>query len=84
MGCSPATPGYSGFIVLVGAPSALLVDAIWGGVDPAARSIGAVFRLTALPGIVVLAALGAVLGAEARRRGARPLAWALVVALAAG
>ena len=83
-GLLAATPGYSGFIMLVGAPSALLADLIWGGVDPAARSIGAVFRLTALPGVVMLAALGAVLGIEARRRGARPLAWGLVVALAAG
>lgn len=83
-GLLAAMPGYSGFILLVGAPSALLVDVIWGGVDPAARSIGAVFRLTALPGVVMLATLGAVLGAEARRRGARPVAWCLVVALAAG
>ena len=79
-----ATPAYSGFITIVGAPATLIVDAIWGGVNPAAESIAAVFRLTALPGIVLLAVLGAVLGSEARRRGASPAVVVLVVALSAG
>jgi hypothetical protein len=72
-----STPAYSGFIALIGAPSALLVDAISGGVDNTARGITAVFRLTALPGVVMLGVLGAVLAVRARH-------WALVVALSAG
>src|SRR5262245_45364642 len=79
-----SSPAYSGFITIVGAPATLLVDALWGGVNPAAESIGAVFRLTALPGLVLLAVLGAALGSEARRRGASPAVVLLVIALSAG
>jgi Glycosyltransferase family 87 len=83
-GLLASTPAYSGFVTIVGAPSALLVHALWGGVDDVGHSIAAVFRLTALPGIVMLGTLGAVLGRQASQRGATPLAWGLVVALAAG
>src|SRR4051812_36235188 len=44
-------PGYSGFTVLVGGPAALLTGA-FGGVETM------VFRLTAVPGLLALAALG--------------------------
>ncbi|MGH2947998.1 MAG: hypothetical protein ACRDPC_17395, partial [Solirubrobacteraceae bacterium] len=74
-GLLASTPAYSGFVTIVGAPVALAADALTGGVDEAGRSITAVFRLTAIPGILLLATLGAVLGAQARRRGAPPLAW---------
>jgi len=77
------TPAYSGFVTLVGAPATLLVDAL-AGVDHLGRGMTAVFRLTALPGLVMLAVVGVLLGGESRRRGARPLEWGLVVALAAG
>jgi hypothetical protein len=83
-GLLAVTPGYSGFVAIVGAPCALLVDAVAGGVDQVGGGLSAVFRLTALPGVILLAALGLVLGRESRRGGARPLEWGLVVALSAG
>ncbi len=68
-------PGYSGFVILVGAPAALLGEAL-GWLDTA------VFRATALPGVLALVVLGARLGAEAQAAGRR--GWLLVTALGAG
>jgi len=63
-------PGYSAFVVLIGAPLALLAEPL--GAETAA------LRLTALPGLVALAWLGAHLAAQAP-----PRARVLVVLLAA-
>ncbi|HWT22346.1 MAG TPA: hypothetical protein VN213_02450, partial [Solirubrobacteraceae bacterium] len=68
-------PGYATFTVLVGGPAALAADALGGGDT-------ATFRLAAVPGLLALAALGAVLGTAARRAG-RP-GWPLAVVLGAG
>ncbi len=68
-------PGYSGFIIVVGAPAALLGEAL-GWLDTA------IFRLTALPGLAALAVLAVRLGGAARA--ARAPGWPLVIALAAG
>ena len=68
-------PGYASFTVLVGAPAALAADAL-GGAETM------VFRLTALPGLLLLAGLGAVLASSARRAGRR--GWPLVLVLGAG
>jgi hypothetical protein len=70
-----AVPGYAGFAVLVGAPSALLADALSLGESGA-------FVLTALPGAGLLAFIAAMLGARSRAGGAR--GWWLVVALGTG
>jgi hypothetical protein len=76
-------PAYTGFVTLVGAPLTLLVEHVLGGVDAHNHGLALLFRLTALPGVVALAVLGALLGARARAavpgRG-----WLLVVALGAG
>ena len=61
-------PGYAAFSVLVGAPAALLAGAL-------RRDETLVLRLTALPGVVLLAGLGAVLGGEARRAGRPAGCW---------
>ena len=68
-------PGYSGFVVLIGAPSALLTDAL-GGIETM------VFRLTALPGLLGLAAVGVALSGPARAAGNR--AWPLFLLAGAG
>ncbi len=68
-------PGYSGFVILVGAPAALLGEAL-GWLDPA------IFRATALPGLIAVTCLGARLGGEARAAGRR--GWLLVTVLGAG
>jgi hypothetical protein len=76
-------PAYTGFVTLVGAPLTLLVEHLLGGVDAHNHGLALLFRLTALPGIVALAVLGALLGARARAA-APGWAWLLVLALAAG
>jgi hypothetical protein len=83
-GFASRLPAYSGFIVLVGGPAVELVQHTLGGVDAIGRGVRPVYVLTAIPGIVALAGLAAVLGARMRavRPGSR--AWLLVVALAAG
>ena len=68
-------PTYSGFVAVVGAPMALLTGAL-GGAETM------VFRLTALPGLVALAALGVALTVPLRASGNR--AWPLFLALGAG
>jgi hypothetical protein len=77
-------PGYGGFLVLVGVPVVELVQHTAGGVDAVGRGVRPVYVLTAVPGIVALAGLGAVLAA--RMRGVAPgsRAWLLVLALTAG
>jgi hypothetical protein len=77
-------PTYAGFVGFVGAPAALLMEHTVGGVDRTAEGVAPVFRLTALPGVVVLAVLAAWLGARARAAGAARHVWVLVVLLAAG
>jgi len=68
-------PGYSGFVILIGAPVALLGEALrWHDTE--------IFRATALPGLVVLTFLGVHLGNHARAQAAR--GWPLAVALGAG
>lgn len=68
-------PGYSGFVVVVGAPAALLTGAL-GGIETMA------FRLTAVPGLLALAALGVALAGPVRAAGNR--AWPLFLLLGAG
>ena len=68
-------PGYSGFTVLVGAPAALLTGAL-GGVETM------VFRLTAAPGVLALAALGVAVAGPVRAAGNR--AWPVFLLTAAG
>jgi hypothetical protein len=68
-------PGYSGFVVVVGAPAALLTGAL-GGIETM------VFRFTAAPGLLALAALGVVLAGPVRAAGNR--AWPLFLLLGAG
>lgn len=68
-------PGYAAFAGVIGAPAALLAGAL-GGQETM------VFRLTALPGALALAALAVHLAQHARSGGARgwPLALGLVAA----
>jgi Glycosyltransferase family 87 len=68
-------PGYSGFTVLVGAPAALLTGAL-GGIETM------VFRLTAAPGLLALAALGVAVAGPVRAGGNR--AWPVFLLAAAG
>jgi hypothetical protein len=68
-------PGYSGFVVVVGAPAALLTGAL-GGVETM------VFRLTAAPGVLALAALGVAVAGPVRAAGSR--AWPVFLIAAAG
>lgn len=68
-------PGYSGFVTVVGAPAALLTGAL-GGVETM------VFRLTAVPGLIALAAVGVAISGPVRAAGNR--AWPLFLALGAG
>ena len=57
-------PGYSGFTVLVGAPAAL-VTGVLGGIETM------VYRLTAAPGLVALAAVGVAVAGPVRAAGNR-------------
>ena len=68
-------PGYSGFTVLVGAPAALLTGAL-GGIETM------VFRFTAVPGLIALAAVGVALAGPVKGAGNR--AWPLFLVLGAG
>jgi hypothetical protein len=68
-------PGYSGFTVLVGGPAALLTGA-FGGVETM------VFRLTAVPGLLALAALGVAVAGPVRAAGNK--AWPVFLLAAAG
>jgi hypothetical protein len=77
-------PAYAGFLTVVGVPVVELVHHTIGGVDAIGRSVRPVYLLTAVPGIVVLAALGALLGARVRAAQPGSRAWLLVVVLAAG
>jgi hypothetical protein len=68
-------PGYSGFTVLVGAPAALVTGAL-GGIETM------VYRLTAVPGLVALAAVGVAVAGPVRAAGNR--AWPVFLLAAAG
>ena len=68
-------PGYSGFTVAVGAPAALLTGAL-GGIETM------VYRLTAAPGLIALAAVGVALARPLRAAGNR--AWPIFLLLGAG
>jgi hypothetical protein len=68
-------PGYSGFTVLVGGPAALLTGA-FGGIETM------VFRLTAAPGLLALAALGVAVAGPVRAAGNRM--WPVFLLAAAG
>jgi hypothetical protein len=68
-------PGYSGFAVLVGAPASLVTGAL-GGVETT------VYRLTAVPGLLALAALGVAVAGPVRAAGNR--AWPVFLLAAAG
>jgi hypothetical protein len=68
-------PGYSGFVTVVGAPAALLTGAL-GGMETM------VFRLTAVPGLLALAAVGVAIAGPVRAAGNR--AWPLFVVFGAG
>jgi hypothetical protein len=68
-------PGYSGFTVTIGAPSALLTGAL-GGLETM------VFRLTAAPGVLALAAVGIAVAGPVRAAGVR--AWPVFLVAAAG
>ncbi len=68
-------PGYSGFTVLVGAPSALITGAA-GGIETMA------YRLSAAPGLLALAAVGVAVAGPVRAAGNR--AWPVFLILAAG
>jgi hypothetical protein len=68
-----AVPGYAGFVILVGAPLALLGD--WIGVGESG-----IFIATAVPGAAALALLGARLAAMSRAAGSP--GWWLVLGLA--
>jgi len=67
-------PGYTGFALAVGAPASLLTELL-GGAETMA------FRLTALPGLVALAALAVALAGHARRTMLK--GWPLVLVLTA-
>ena len=60
-------PGYSGFTVAVGAPAALLTGWL-GGIETM------VFRLTAAPGLLALAAVGVALARPVRAAGGSRMA----------
>jgi hypothetical protein len=68
-------PGYSGFAVLVGGPASLATGAL-GGVETM------VFRLTAAPGLLALAALGVAVAGPVRAAGNR--AWPVFLLAVAG
>lgn len=68
-------PAYLGFVVLIGAPAALLADAV--GLGPYA-----LFQLTALPGAVALAGLGGWLAERSRQAGSD--GWMLYAVVVAG
>lgn len=68
-------PGYSGFVAVVGAPAALLTGAL-GGVETM------VYRLTAVPGLLALAAVGVALAGPIRAAGNR--VWPVFLAVGAG
>jgi hypothetical protein len=68
-------PGYSGFVALVGAPSALVTGA-FGGMETM------VFRLTAAPGLLALAAVGVAVAGPIRASGNRR--WPVFLFAAAG
>jgi len=55
-------PGYSGFAVVIGAPSALLAGAL-GGMETMT------YRFTAVPGLFALAALGVAIAGPVKARG---------------
>jgi hypothetical protein len=67
-------PGYSGFVIAVGGPSALLTGLL-GGQETM------VFRLCALPGLAGLAWVAVALAQQARDRGLK--GWPLVLVLTA-
>jgi len=69
-------PGYSGFTILIGAPSALVAES-QGWLDTG------MYRLTALPGVALLILLGARLAAYARNI-TDANGWWLIAALGAG
>jgi len=68
-------PGYSGFTVAVGAPATLLTEA-FGGMETM------LYRLTCLPGLFALAALGVAIAGPLRAAGNR--AWPVFLIFAAG
>ena len=68
-------PGYSGFVVLVGAPAALLTGAL-GGIEKM------VYRLTAVPGLLALAAVGVAVAGPLRAAGKR--GWPVFLVFGAG
>lgn len=68
-------PGYSGFVVVFGAPAALLSGAI-GGEETM------VFRLTAVPGLLALAAVGVAVAGPVRAAGNRR--WPVFLVFGAG
>jgi hypothetical protein len=68
-------PGYSGFVVVVGAPAALLSD-LFGGAETM------VFRLTAAPGLLALGAVGVAVAGPVRAAGNRR--WPVFLVFAAG
>ena len=78
------SPAYSGFLALVGAPVVEVVHHTIGGVDAIGRGVRPVYVLTAVPGILALAALGAALAARVRLALPRSRMWLLVAALGAG
>jgi hypothetical protein len=77
-------PAYSGFLVLVGAPVVEAVHHTIGGVDAIGRGVRPVYVLTAVPGVLALAALGAALAGRVRRALPGSRLWLLVAALGAG
>jgi hypothetical protein len=68
-------PGYSGFVTVVGGPAALLTASL-GGTETM------VFRLTAIPGLLGLAALGVTLAGPVRAAGNRR--WPLFLLVGGG
>ena len=68
-------PGYSGFTVAVGAPSALLTSA-FGGAETM------VYRFTAIPGLIALSAVGVAVAGPVRAAGNR--AWPVFLFAGAG
>jgi len=68
-------PGYSGFTVVIGAPSALLTAA-FGGIETM------VYRVTAVPGLLALAAVGVTVAGPLRAAGRR--AWPIFLIFGAG
>jgi hypothetical protein len=68
-------PGYSGFVTVVGAPAALLTGVLHGHETM-------VYRLTAIPGLIGLSAVGVAIAGPLRAAGNR--AWPLFLLLGAG